>query len=82
MGNIIRTKTLDELNALATTPEKVSFLINKANEFYNSEQFQKAVDAAHERSSVRRSACLPARMALHTRSGVMGSSKSRTPTAS
>ncbi len=37
---------LDEFKVLAGTGEKVSFLLAKANEFYSSEQFQKAVDAA------------------------------------
>jgi len=37
---------LDEFKALFGTGEKISFLLVKANEFYSSEQFQKAVDAA------------------------------------
>jgi len=37
---------LNEFKVLSGTAEKVSFLLAKANEFYNSEQFQKAIDAA------------------------------------
>jgi 3',5'-cyclic AMP phosphodiesterase CpdA len=35
-----------EADMLITTPEKVSYLLEKANAFYTSEQFQEAVDVA------------------------------------
>ena len=46
LGVIEELGIVNELELLATTAEKVSLLLGKANELYNSEQFQKAVDAA------------------------------------
>ena len=37
---------IDESKALATTQEKVDFLVGQAKAFYNSKQFQDAVDIA------------------------------------
>ncbi|MFH1622183.1 MAG: hypothetical protein ABIA97_03585 [Candidatus Omnitrophota bacterium] len=46
LGILEELGIIDQFKALTTTGEKTSFLLAKANELYNSEQFQKAVDAA------------------------------------